>query len=120
MQSLWSHKDYDAHETVIETADARRARGMPVDQDVTEKRLRKVRSRKGVLGCGRCVSCKCGMSCKKGTNNPWHDPDSATLAVAKRLSDPYKVVQKHERLRKVGVSACDCAVQGRVCRCRGC
>jgi hypothetical protein len=113
---------YNDHSTVIMTAEERRKAGLVVDQDIVEKRLETIRSRKKAsnkFGCGRCVACKCGMACKKGNKNPWHDPSSATLAVSKHMSNSKKVVnlKKGEKLQKSGPSKCNCAVQGRVCKC---
>ena len=111
---------YEAHETIVETADERRALGKPVDQDVCAARLRKVRQKRfNQMGCGRCVACKCGMSCKQGSKTPWHDPNSSTLAAAKAMANPFKKVSQKERGKKTEPSRCDCAVQGRVCKCTG-
>jgi hypothetical protein len=116
---------FDEHETVVMTADERRDNGLPVDSDVVEKRLSIIRTRKGFMnkfgGCGRCVACKCGMSCKKGDKNPWHNPSSSNLEVAKHMSNSEKihvVAKNGVKLQRVGVSTCDCAVQGRVCKCK--
>ena len=110
---------YEDHETVVMTAADRREAGLSVDQDIVEKRMEKIRSRKNTRnGCGRCVACKCGMSCKKGNKNPWHDPNSASLAVSKAMAKTEKIIVKGDVMKKVGLSLCDCAVQGRVCKCK--
>ena len=58
---------YKEHEMVWESAEERRAMGLPIDTDTTAQRIRSKKRH----GCGRCVGCKCGMACKLGANNPW-------------------------------------------------
>ena len=52
-----------------ETVEERRAAGLLSDEDKVKERIRKLKS--NVHGCGKCAGCKCGMACKRGSNNPW-------------------------------------------------
>ena len=52
-----------------ETVEERRAAGLLSDEDKVKQRIKNLK--KNVHGCGRCAGCKCGMGCKRGSNNPW-------------------------------------------------
>ena len=60
---------YSAHRMHWETVEERRAAGLLSDEDKVKERIRKLKS--NVHGCGKCAGCKCGMACKRGSNNPW-------------------------------------------------
>lgn len=50
---------WSAHTTTVQSEEERKLLGLPVDRDTVQERLRT----KKPNGCGRCVGCKCMMTC---------------------------------------------------------